>query len=100
MVTDEDASTYSKILEARPYPNYAGEKIECRNHLLRYLCNKLQALTKDTKYNLQHRKYLNTQRILAIRKFICSSIKYLKKTSDTRSKQINDLYVAISNAFG
>lgn len=93
MFADGDASTFSKILQARPYSNYTVEKIECRNHLLRNMCNKLQALIKDTKHQLQHRKYLNTQRILARRKVICLSIKHLKNTKDTYSKQINDLYI-------
>lgn len=45
IIADGDSSTYSKILAADPYPGLTVVgKIECRNHLLRNMCNKLRAL--------------------------------------------------------
>lgn len=47
LVADGDSSTYSKILAADPYPGLTVvAKIECRNHLLRNMCNKLRSLGK------------------------------------------------------
>jgi len=45
LIADGDSSVYKKILDARPYKNITVEKVECRNHLLRNVCNKLRKLT-------------------------------------------------------
>lgn len=82
LISDGDASTYSKILEARPYQNKTVEKIECRNHVLRNMCNKLQALSTETKYLLKHRKSVTKKAILAIRCTIVKAIKKHKNNSD------------------
>jgi len=41
-----DSSVYKKIIQANPYPNVFIEKIECRNHLLRNLANKMKEIAK------------------------------------------------------
>lgn len=92
LISDGDANTYAKLLQARPYENITIEKIECRNHLLRNLCNKLQALTTDTKYLIKYRKYLTKKRILSIRKVIVTAIKYNKKSGN--------IMLAADHAFG
>lgn len=100
VIADGDSSTYSRILEERPYKNVTVEKIECRNHIFRNMCNKLVAVSKDTKYNLQMRKMLTTQRILAIRKVICLAIKELKNdVTELIGMRINKLYKDISNSY-
>ncbi|KAE9522087.1 hypothetical protein AGLY_017506 [Aphis glycines] len=45
LIADGDSSVYQKILESRPYKNITVEKVECRNHLLRNLCNKLKGIS-------------------------------------------------------
>lgn len=99
VIADGDSSTYSRILEERPYKDVTVEKIECRNHILRNMCNKLNGVSKDTKYSLQMRKMLTTQRILAIRKVICLAIKKLKNDVDEKGIRINKLYEDISNSY-
>ncbi|KOB67837.1 hypothetical protein OBRU01_19203 [Operophtera brumata] len=98
MIADGDCSTYNKILEARPYRNFTVEKLECKNHLLRNMCNKLSALATDTSYPITQRKMLSTQRILAIRKSICLAVKKNSTENRDPSKKIHDLHVDISNA--
>lgn len=80
VIADGDSSTYSKILDKRPYRGITVEKIECRNHIFRNMCN-FVAVSKDTKYPLSMRKMLTTRRILAIRKVICLAIKKHKNDS-------------------
>lgn len=67
LISDGDSSTYAKILEARPYPQFTVEKVECRNHLLRNLCNKIDSLISDTKYPIRFRKLITKKRIMTIR---------------------------------
>lgn len=57
-IFDGDSSTYAKYLEARPYLQYTVENVECRNHILRNLFNKLENFTTDTKYPIVHRKLI------------------------------------------
>lgn len=57
LIADGDSSVSQKILESRPYKNITVEKVECGNHLLRNLCNKLKDLsTKRSACKLKHRK--------------------------------------------
>lgn len=105
IISDGDSSTYSKILQTRPYSNITVQKIECRNHILRNLCNKLLQLKTDTKYLLQFRKYITQQKILSIRKTIYKAIKnYNADTESERNTNIeflyNDILLAHLHAFG
>ncbi|CAG4954889.1 unnamed protein product [Colias eurytheme] len=87
LIADGDSSTYSKILAADPYPGLTvvGKK-ECRNHLLRNMCNKLRALGKDTKYPKALRKYISDDKILSMRKVVSTSISTNKKVTGVNSK--------------
>ncbi|KAL0821591.1 hypothetical protein ABMA28_005043 [Loxostege sticticalis] len=67
VTSDGDSSTYCKILEARPYQNVTVEKIECTNHLLRNFCNKMRAVSTDTRYPVKLRKFVTSQRIMSLR---------------------------------
>lgn len=104
MVSDGDSSTYAKLLKSRPYPHVTIEKIECRNHLLRNFCNKLNALNADTKYPLIMRKMITQKKIMVLRKTIRCIIKHYK--ADTESERrcniellYNDLLLAHLHAF-
>ncbi|XP_024942124.1 uncharacterized protein LOC107269098 [Cephus cinctus] len=46
LIADGDSSVYKKILNMNPYENVQVKKIECINHLLRNLCNKVKESTK------------------------------------------------------
>lgn len=76
LISDGDSSTYHTILEARPYENTTVEKVECRNHLLRNLCNKLQSLQVKTKYPIKQRKLITKKISLSIRRNICAAIQH------------------------
>lgn len=99
LISDGDANTYAKLLQSRPYKNITIEKIECRNHLLRNLCNKLQALSTDTKYLIKYRKYITKQRILSIRKVIVTAIRNYKNSGNVTGLH-NDIMLAAEHAFG
>lgn len=85
LISDGDSSTYAKILEARPYPQFTVEKVECRNHLLRNLCNKMENLITDTKYPIRFRKFITKKRIMAIR----SAIRKCSKNYNNSSEDID-----------
>lgn len=99
MVADGDSSTYKKILEGRPYPNCTVEKIECKNHIFRNMCKKLKNITTETKYPSNLRKKITTQRILAIRKVICSSITEHISKDATFDIKVSNLFTDILNSY-
>lgn len=49
IISDGDSSTYSKILEARPV-----EKVECRNHILRFKKLLQQTTCTENRYKIPY----------------------------------------------
>ncbi|KAL4084689.1 hypothetical protein QTP88_027614 [Uroleucon formosanum] len=100
LIADGDSSVYQKILESRPYKNITVEKVECRNHLLRNLCNKLKDIsTKRSAGKLEHRKLLSNN-ILRIRKGIVCAISYRKSNGHSVSDLRTDIMNTIHHVFG
>ncbi|KAJ8732007.1 hypothetical protein PYW08_014737 [Mythimna loreyi] len=103
LIADGDSATYAKILARNPYPNHTVQKIECRNHLLRNMCNKLRAVTKETKYPLAYRKLLSEVKIMTIRKVVIATIrkyKSEKEKPETITSFRNEVQNSIYHAFG
>lgn len=103
LIADGDSVTYAKILARNSYQNHTVQKVECRNHMLRNMCNKLRALAKDTKYALVHRKMLTESKILSIRKVVIASIKKYKLEKDKTEAVAsfrNEIQNSILHAFG
>ncbi|CAD0205888.1 unnamed protein product [Chrysodeixis includens] len=100
LIADGDSSTYAKILQSNPYKNQnlTVEKIECRNHILRNFCKKLQTLTKDTKFLLAHRKSLTNQKIMSMRKNIVKSIKYHHHSNGSKNDAVALLHKDVTNS--
>lgn len=87
-------------METRPYKNLTVEKVECRNHLLRNLCNKLKEMTtKPQSGKLEHRKLLSGN-ILRIRKGIVSDILYRKSNGHSVIQFRQDIINSINHVFG
>lgn len=99
LISDGDSSTYSKILEARPYNKTTVEKVECRNHVMRNFCNKLQSLATETKYLLKHRKYITKKAVLTVRISIIKAIRKHKANSDVQLL-FDDILRCHPHAFG
>lgn len=99
LIGDGDSNVYKKLLDANPYDNLRIEKIECKNHLLRNACNKLQIICKDSKNrNVLLRKLLH-DRILRIRKAVTMAVRYRKReSSNSKQQKITDLRNDILNA--
>ncbi|KAF0755359.1 YqaJ domain-containing protein [Aphis craccivora] len=98
-IADGNSSVYKTILEARPYKNLTVEKVECRNHLLRNLCNKLKDMTiKAQSGKLEHRKMLSGN-ILRIRRGIVSVIMYRRRNGHSVTELRKDITNSINHVF-
>lgn len=100
LIADEDSNVYKKILETRPYKNLTVEKVECRNHLLHNLYNKLKEMTiKPQSGKLDHWKLLSGN-ILRTRKDIVSAIMYCKNNGYSTIQLRQDIINSMNHIFG
>ena len=112
LIADNDSSVYANIIHNKPYNDYNIEvdKIDCTNHLLRNICNKLRTIA-DTPNPL----YRRNSEFVNLRKFIKSKIKKIRdeidkaaikrynedgNVSDKAANLSNDLFVIIKHVFG
>lgn len=102
LIADGDSATYAKILAQNPYPNTTVVKIECRNHILRNLCNKLRAVSKEVKYPLKFRKLLSDKKVMTVRKVVLCSIKeqrrLIQEGNITKMQAIQILHADVQNS--
>lgn len=96
-VADGDASTYKKILDARPYGDLIVEKIECKNHLLRNYCNALVKLSQDTKFPPEFRKILK-DRYMRLRTGVVCAIRHWSNQDLAINQKISNLSKDILNS--
>jgi len=73
-----------------PYgPKFLVEKIECRNHLLRNLGQKISGLIKNTKYPVHLRTFINNQaKIHKFRSAITMAVQYRNNLNDSNTDKI------------
>ena len=98
MIGDGDSNVYKQILDSRPYDDLTVQKVECKNHLLRNMCNKLKDLTRASKYgNINLRKKIGSS-ILRIRSGVNSAIRFRKNSTESPEEKIKNLRKDIMNA--
>lgn len=98
LIGDGDSNVYKSILDANPYDNITVEKIECKNHLLRNMCNKLRDLAKESKYKDVYLRKRIGDKILKLRFGINCAIRFRKQEPQPLQKQIKNLRRDILNA--
>lgn len=82
-IADGDTSVYKTIVQANPYHNVFIEKIECRNHLLRNLGNKIKEIAK-TKGRFGKLRNVVGSHVLRIRTAVTKSVQHRLKEESTR----------------
>ena len=98
LIADGDSNIYKKILDCRPYDYVMVEKIECKNHLLRNMCNRLKEISKNSRNgDIKGRKLLG-ERILRIRSGITTAVKHWKNSQKSLKEKIHNLKKDIENA--
>lgn len=109
LVGDGDSSVFKKLQVEKPYGNFAIQKVECSNHLLRNYCNNLkQLITKKfsskgfpISSNLKTSLKNNIQRL---RIAIDCAVKYRREQNVSFQQQVlnlrKDIENSISHVFG
>ncbi|GBN88648.1 hypothetical protein AVEN_93006-1 [Araneus ventricosus] len=97
-IGDGDSNVYKKILDSMPYDNLTVEKIGCKNHLLRNMCNKLKDIARNGKIGHVTLRKLTGSCVLRIRTAVTMAIKYRKEEpSKTENDKIMSLRQDIMN---
>ena len=97
-IGDGDSNVYKKILDSRPYIETTVEKVECKNHLLRNMCNKIKDMVKNPKFGKVTLRKLIGDRILRIRMAVTMAIRHRQnETSKSGAEKIKGLRDDILN---
>lgn len=94
VIADGDSSTYSKLLEHKPYGDRHIEKIECTNHLHRNFRKSIENSVKGCPRGLNKHVMDNLERI---RKDIHCAVEFRKKENTTESQKISLLKSDLNN---
>lgn len=101
LISDGDSSTYSKLLEHKPYQDRHIEKIDCVNHLHRNFRKAIEAAVKGCPRGLNRHVMDNLERI---RKDICCAIQFRKKENKGEDEKVSllksDLQNILYHVFG
>lgn len=101
LISDGDSSTYSKLLEHKPYQDRYIEKIECTNHLHRNFRKAIEAAVKGCSRGLNRHVTDSMERI---RKDICCAIQFRKKQNTNEDEKVSllksDLQNILHHVFG
>jgi len=89
-IGDGDSSVSKRLKQIMPYgPKFFIEKIECRNHLLRNLGQKITGLIKNTKYPIHLRTFINNQvKLNKFRSAITMAVQYRNSINDSNTDKI------------
>lgn len=101
LISDGDSSTYSKLLEHKPYQDRHIEKINCTNHLHRNFRKAIEAAVKGCPRGLNRHVMDSLERI---RKDICCAIQFRKKENTNEDEKVallkSDLQNVLHHVFG
>ncbi|KAJ8673527.1 hypothetical protein QAD02_005437 [Eretmocerus hayati] len=109
MIADGDSSVYKAVRDSKPYRDYRVqvEKIECKNHLLRNLCNKIKDAAKGritlTRGNVKTFRELVTRGAFKVRKHIAKLVKVQlsrERSKDQEQALQNQILDSTNHCFG
>lgn len=94
VISDGDSSTYSKLLEHKPYGDRHIEKIECTNHLHRNFRTNIENAVKGCPRGLNKHVVQNLERI---RKDIHCAVDFRKNETTSEDQKISLLKSDLNN---
>ncbi|KMQ87383.1 hypothetical protein RF55_13345, partial [Lasius niger] len=75
-IGDGDSNVLKKLRDFPPYPNIVVEKIECTNHLLRNLCNKIREAGSTGSRNVSKLKKAVASSVMKIRNAVVKAVDF------------------------
>lgn len=94
-IGDEDNNVAKKLRDFPPYPNIVVEKIECTNHLLRNLCNKIRKAGSSGGKNIL--KKVVTISVMKIRNAVVKAVTFRRNSKGSRDQKIAGLIKDLQN---
>ncbi|KMQ86396.1 hypothetical protein RF55_14620 [Lasius niger] len=75
-IGDGDSNVLKKLRDFPPYPNIVVQKIECTNHLLRNLCNKIREAGSTGSRNISKLKKAVADSVMKIRNAVVKAVTF------------------------
>ncbi|XP_071654094.1 uncharacterized protein [Temnothorax longispinosus] len=94
-IGDGDSNVAKKLRDFPPYPNIVVEKIECTNHLLRNLCNKIREAGSSGGRNIAKLKKIVTNSVMKIRNAVVKAITYRRNSKASWKQKVADLITGL-----
>jgi len=102
-IGDGDNNVAKKLRDFPPYPDIVVEKIECTNHFLRNLCNKIREAGNSGGKNISKLKKV-TNSVMKIRNAVVKAVTFRRNNKGSRKQKllglIKDLQNIPSHVFG
>lgn len=96
-VGDGDSNVAKKLRDFPPYPNVVVQKIECTNHLLRNLCNKIREAGNSGGRNIAKEKKIVTNSVMKIRNAITKAAMFRRDSKSSWQLKIAGLIKDLKN---
>lgn len=103
-IGDGDSNVLKKLRDFPPYPNVVVEKIECTNHLLRNLSNRIREAGNTGGRNVSKLKKAVTNSVMKIRNAVVKAVTFRRNNKVSWQSKISglikDLHNIPSHVFG
>lgn len=96
-IGDGDSNVLKKLRDFPPYPNIVVEKIECTNHLLRNLCNKIREAGSTGGRNISKLKKVVTNSVMKIRNAVVKAVTFRRNSKGSREQKLSGLIKDLQN---
>ncbi|XP_070515096.1 uncharacterized protein [Cardiocondyla obscurior] len=96
-IGDGDSNVLKKLRDFPPYPDTIVQKIECTNHLLRNLCNKIREAGSTGGRNISKLKKVVTNSVMKIRNAIVKAVTFRRNSKGSREHKLSGLIKDLQN---
>ena len=96
-IGDGDSNVFKKLRDFPPYPNIVVEKIECTNHLLRNLCNKIREAGNIGGRDVSKLKKAVTNSVMKIRNAVVKAVTFRRNNKVSWQYKISGLIKDLQN---
>src|SRR5580765_7149766 len=96
-IGDGDSNVLKKLRDFPPYPNIVVEKIECTNHFLRNLCNKIREAGSTGSRNVSKLKKAVASSVMKIRNAVVKAVDFRRNRKVSWQIKISELIKDLNN---
>ena len=96
-IGDGDSNIFKKLRDFPPYPNIVVQKIECTNHLLRNLSNKIREASSTGSRSNSKLKKVVEHSVMKIRNAVVKAVEFRRNRKVSWQKKVSELIKDLKN---